>query len=70
MEGQNPGIVKVLDEVSNYCFGMTRAEAHEKDICLICKELAIPKCYSDAGLREYNISGVCEECLDRMMEED
>ncbi len=42
----------------------TVAEAIEEGICIDCKEPAIPKCYSEAGLREYHISGLCETCFD------
>jgi hypothetical protein len=33
-------------------------------ICFSCKEPAFPKCYSEAGKREFYISGLCEECFD------
>lgn len=70
MEGQNPAIVSMLDNVSTYRFEMTRAEAHDNNICIICKEPALSKCYSDAGLREYGISGICETCFDKLFDED
>jgi hypothetical protein len=44
MERQNINILKILNIISEENLGMTRDEAHEKDICIICKELAIPKC--------------------------
>ena len=52
-----PGLTQAL-------FGMTKQEALEKGVCLQCKELAIPKCYSEAGKKEYSISGLCERCFD------
>jgi hypothetical protein len=47
-------------------FGLTKKEALEKGICINCKEEALPKCYSDAGVREYRISGLCELCFDEI----
>jgi hypothetical protein len=43
---------------------MTKDEAVAKGICIDCKEPALAKCYSDAGRREYRISGLCEKCFD------
>ena len=58
------------DRLANDLFGMTKAEAVEQGICIDCKEPALPNCYSDAGVREYYISGMCEECFDNMFKED
>jgi hypothetical protein len=47
----------------------TAQRAHvckELGTCLECGQPAIPKCYSDAGRREYRISGYCEECFDNL----
>ena len=49
---------------------MTRQEAVSKGLCAVCGEPAIPKCYSDAGKKEYEISGSCEKCFDEMFEEE
>jgi hypothetical protein len=57
------------DELSQAAFGITKAEAHSKGICIECKELALPKCYSEAGKKEYQISGMCEACFDAMFKE-
>ena len=38
--------------------------------CLQCKEEAIPKCYSEAGKREYFITHLCEECFDAIFAEN
>ena len=56
-----PGLAKSL-------YGMTKQEALAKGICIDCKESAIPKCYSEAGKREYRISGLCEKCFDKIFE--
>ena len=39
-------------------------------LCISCREPALPKCYSEAGRREYSISGMCEKCFDEMFGED
>jgi hypothetical protein len=39
-------------------------------LCIACHEPALPKCYSEAGRREYAISGMCEKCFDGMFSED
>jgi len=40
-----------------------------QQLCIQCKEPALPKCYSDAGRKEYRISGLCELCFDKIMGE-
>lgn len=47
--------------------GITKAEAHEKFICIDCKKT--PKFHTLAGRREYVISGYCEPCFDKIAEE-
>jgi len=63
-----------LEELKNNlarkAFGKTRDEAHSNVTCICCGEPALPKCYSDAGKREYHISGMCEECFDNLFKED
>ena len=56
------------DTLSTTLFGSTKAEATTQGLCIQCKEPALPKCYSAAGIREYHISGLCEECFDKMFE--
>jgi hypothetical protein len=59
-------IAECLDGLGAGIFGMTLTEAHEKGVCIDCKEEAVPKCYSEAGCKEYGISGMCEACYDAM----
>lgn len=54
------------DSASKSAFGMTKQYANVKGICVHCKEEALPKCYSEAGRREYRISGLCEKCFDKI----
>ena len=39
-------------------------------ICFQCGRVAKEHCYTEAGLREVEISGLCEECYDKLFEED
>ena len=39
-------------------------------ICYQCGRIAKEHCYTSAGLREVEISGLCEECFNKMFEED
>lgn len=53
------------DNLAKDLYGMTKSEAHFKGICIRCGEPALPKCYTEAGRREYQISGLCESCFDQ-----
>lgn len=35
-------------------------------ICYQCGRVAKEHCHSEAGLKEVEISGICEECWDKM----
>lgn len=39
-------------------------------LCIECKLPALPGCHSDAGRREFAISGLCEICFDAAFEDD
>jgi hypothetical protein len=54
------------NSLAKAAFGMTPDEAQAQGICIKCKEPALPKCYSAAGRREYQISRMCEECFDAL----
>ena len=54
------------DSMTKNLYKMTVKEAMEKGICIQCHEEALPNCYSDAGRREYRISGLCEKCFDEI----
>ena len=42
----------------------------EQGICFQCELPAMPRCYSDAGRREFRISGLCEKCFDGLFAEE
>ncbi len=50
------------DNMSMELYGMTKEEAIEKGICISCKKP--PTYVSEAGRKEYPISGLCEPCFD------
>ena len=59
---------EIKDSLSNSIYGMTAKEAQLKGICIQCRQSALSNCYSNAGKREYMISGLCEKCFDELME--
>lgn len=61
---------KFKDELSMMATGMTKDQAHQQLICINCKLPAGPRCHTDAGRREYHISGMCEECFDKLFAEE
>ena len=61
---------EMKEKMSEGLFGLSRKEAIKKGVCLNCGKPALERCYSDAGRREFLISGFCELCFDKMFEED
>ncbi len=59
---------KTEDNLSRSLFGISKDEALASGICIDCK--GPPKFYSDAGKKEYRISGMCEYCFDKCCGED
>ncbi len=68
-----------LDDLKNNIaigmFGITIADAHARNICIDCKAPIRDErgceetgengqIYSEAGWKEYHISGLCETCYD------
>ena len=70
IEGQAPELRRLADELAKEATGMTQTEAWSSGICVKCKEPALPKCYSDAGRREYQISAMCEKCFDSLFADE
>ena len=67
IEGQSPELARIAEQLTKENFGIGLSEATAKGICIACKEPAM--CYSEAGRREYYISGMCERCFDEAFEE-
>lgn len=63
-------LLKLKTTIAKELFGETAEEAQEKGSCIQCKEPALANCYSDAGVAEYQISGLCEQCFDSMFGEE
>jgi predicted amidophosphoribosyltransferase len=58
---------KLVDFIAMRAYGMKPQEAWTKEICIRCKEPALPKCCSDAGKKEYKISAMCESCFNELL---
>lgn len=57
------------EEIAKQAFNRTKKEAHEKKICIYCGQPIEERIYSQAGEREYQISGMCEICFYEMFQE-
>lgn len=55
---------KFKDELTKQIYGQDAISNKEKELCIDCKRPALEHCYSEAGIREFKISGLCEECFD------
>lgn len=60
---------ELKDDMAKKLFGTTLKIAHKHKLCVKCARPALEHCYSDAGRKEYGISGLCEECFDAMFAE-
>jgi len=54
------------EDLARRLFGIPLSKALEIGVCINCKKLAGPRCYSPAGRKEYSISGLCELCFDEI----
>ena len=55
---------KLKNAFSQQTFGMTKQKAIQQGICIDCKKP--PMFYTELGMKEYYISGLCEPCFDRI----
>lgn len=62
-----PAVQALLDHLATE-MGFNPANKSEGK-CIQCGEVAAPRCITDAGKREFEISGFCEVCFDAMFEE-
>jgi len=58
------------DDLAQSIYGMSTKEAKEQEICIQCHKPALENCYSQAGINEYRISGLCEKCFDSICGEE
>ena len=56
------------NDLSKIVFGTSYNSSQASGLCISCKEPALPNCYSEAGRKEFFISGLCEKCFDAMFE--
>lgn len=58
---------QLKEDLAKDAYSMTVAEAKAKGICICCKKP--PTFYSEPGRREYQITGLCEPCFDKLADE-
>lgn len=58
------------DRLSIAAHGITKDEAIAKAICVECRLDWRSSTKSEAGIREYAISGMCEECFDTLFKDE
>lgn len=49
-------------------FGPESTQDLDEVKCINCHLPAIPRCHSEAGMRELSISGICEVCFDKLFD--
>lgn len=61
-------MLSFAEQLGKSIYGMTPEEAIEQGICISCKAEAKfgKNIKSDAGMSEYQISGLCEVCFDNI----
>lgn len=64
----NMNLSEIKDVMAKQIYGKTITEAQAEMKCIQCGDNALDKCYSQAGRNEFDISGLCEECFDKIME--
>ncbi len=52
------------DELAVSIYGMTAKEAIKQKVCIQCKKS--PTFTTGAGVKEYQITGLCEPCFDEI----
>jgi len=62
---KNPKIDEVLDIVSESAGFGKRKDSIRRDVCVFCKEPAL-NFRDELSRKEYTISGMCQECQDKM----
>lgn len=77
-DGLSVDLDQFIDNVAISNFGITRSQALAQGICISCRravknergEFRSSLFSTEAGKREYGISGLCEKCFDGLFEED
>ncbi len=53
------------DKMAMDLFGMTKAEAHAKGVCIDCKKIIVDSMLTERDKAEYRISGLCPDCFEK-----
>jgi len=61
---QGDELQDLKDSSARTAFGMTKHDAHERQICIMCKKK--PDLSKPVNAREYEISGLCDSCFDEI----
>ena len=67
---RHPVLQNLVENLTKEVYNTDLNESINEGLCVSCKEPALPKCYSKAGFKEFSISGLCEECFDKIFEGD
>ena len=61
-------MTNIVDMLAASQYGMTRTAAHKAKVCVQCKAPAID--FRDTlSVKEYTLSGFCQDCQDNFFEE-
>ena len=70
MQNKSPQMKSIINNLSTSIYGISMEEAVKQEICVQCQQPAMSNIFTDLGMEEYYISGICERCWDRMFGED
>lgn len=72
IDGQAPEITQFVERVAKAAFGpeASLSASQAAGLCIACGRPALERCYSEAGRREYYISGQCEPCFDSLYDDE
>lgn len=62
----NGSLEDLQNNLAKDATGITKQEAHDKDICIRCKKPVNVFAMSAINRREYRISGLCGKCWDEI----
>jgi hypothetical protein len=69
VDNKSEPMQKALDNLAEGLFGMKKTDAVYGKNCVACKKQAVN--FRDSiSIREYQISGLCQECQDKVFEAD
>lgn len=68
-EEDEKAMERCKEEMANQMFGRSRKECFDKLICVTCGK-EIDGFRNNISLKEYRISGMCQECQDGVFGED